>query len=138
MWISITVRLVTDAGRQFTLNNLRIGIVKTTSPLLILGKKTCAICGYKTIRQQDTDRNDKHESSNNSRVTQANQWAANQARITWQPKENKKQSSNSPLGKQNNSYNNSLEIKTTHPLNSFNSFNAPNHPHINIQTTQPT
>ena len=75
-WISITVRVMTDTGRMFTLNNLRIGIVKRTTPLLILGKKTCSLCGYKTIRQQDADRHDDDDNRDDERARHAKKWAA--------------------------------------------------------------
>ena len=58
-WMKATVRLTTDSGRTFTLHQLCIGFVRRTTPLLILGKNTCGICGYRTIRRQDSNRHDK-------------------------------------------------------------------------------
>ena len=52
------VEVTTNAGRRFTLTQTDIGFVRRSTPLLILGKRTCTLCGYKTVRQQDRDRKD--------------------------------------------------------------------------------
>ena len=66
-WIRITITVSTTSGRKFVLNQATIGFVKRSSPLLILGKSTCSICGYRTIRQQDRDRRDEHDREEESR-----------------------------------------------------------------------
>ena len=60
-WIRITVEVTTKAGRKFILTQANIGFVRRSTPLLILGKKTCTLCGYRTIKQQDSDRRDEDE-----------------------------------------------------------------------------
>ena len=60
-WIRITVEVTTKAGRKFILTQANIGFVRRSTPLLILGKKTCTLCGYRTIKQQDDDRRDEDE-----------------------------------------------------------------------------
>jgi len=55
-WIRATIKVTTTSGRKFVLTQTNIGFVRRSSPLLILGKKTCTLCGYRTIRQQDNDR----------------------------------------------------------------------------------
>ena len=57
-WIRVTLQVTTHRGRNITLTQTTIGFVKRTAPLLILGKRTCAVCGYKGIEQQDADRDD--------------------------------------------------------------------------------
>ena len=57
-WIRVTVVVRTHAGRELRLTQLVIGAVQRATPLLILGKRTCAICGYKSIEQQDRDMSD--------------------------------------------------------------------------------
>ena len=42
-WMCITVKVDTKVGRQLTLTRLTIGFVPRTSPLLILGKRTCCL-----------------------------------------------------------------------------------------------
>ena len=54
--------MTTKAGRKFILTQANIGFVRRSTPLLILGKKTCTLCGYRTIRQQDSDGHDEDES----------------------------------------------------------------------------
>ena len=53
--LRMTIHVTTDSGRRFALTQRLVGFVKRQSPLLILGKATCAICGYKTTRQQDQE-----------------------------------------------------------------------------------
>ena len=64
-WIRLTANVRTHAGRRIELTQLCVGFVPRSTPLFILGKETCAICGYRTIRQQDADRrhdrDDKHK-----------------------------------------------------------------------------
>ena len=60
-WIRIIVEVTTKAGRKFILTQANIGFVRRSTPLLILGKKTCTLCGYRTIKQQDSDRRDEDE-----------------------------------------------------------------------------
>ena len=54
-WLRMTIHVISDSGRKFTLTQRLIGFVRRQSPLLIRGKTTCVICGYKTIRQQDRE-----------------------------------------------------------------------------------
>ena len=97
-WIRITVRVMTDTGRHFTINRLHIGVVKRTTPLLILGKRTCALCGYKTIRQQDMDRHDDDYRDSKDRVRKAKKWAKTQTSSIWQEKEAEADKSKSGTG----------------------------------------
>ena len=55
-WMRITLRVRTDTGRYLTLTNTVVGFVRRATPLLILGKNTCGICGYRSIEEQDEDR----------------------------------------------------------------------------------
>ena len=94
-WMQITVRITTDSGRRFILSNLCIGVVKRTTPLLILGKRTCALCGYKTVRQQDKDRRDESD-KDNAQLKKAKRWAMDQTRTEWhEPTTLTKEKSNS-------------------------------------------
>ena len=54
-WVRITVDITTNSGRKLKLTQATIGFVSRSSPLLILGKRTCAIWGYKSFEQQDKD-----------------------------------------------------------------------------------
>ena len=60
-WFRITVEVTTKAGRKFILTQANIGFVRRSTPLLILGKKTCTLWGYRTIKQRDSDRRDEDE-----------------------------------------------------------------------------
>ena len=60
-WIRMSVQVTTNSGRNFILSQTNIGFVRRSTPLLILGKSTCTLCGYRTIRQQDDDRRDEDE-----------------------------------------------------------------------------
>ena len=44
-WVRVTVEVTTKAGRKFILTQVDIGFVRRSTPLLILGKNTCTLCG---------------------------------------------------------------------------------------------
>ena len=57
------MRLRTDTGRYLTLTNAVVGFVRRTTPLLILRKRTCGVCGYRSIEEQDEDSLEEENSS---------------------------------------------------------------------------
>ena len=65
-WVRVTVEVTTKAGRKFILTQADIGFVRRSTPLLILGKNTCMLCGYRTIKQQDSDRHDEDKARRKS------------------------------------------------------------------------
>ena len=54
-WMRLSYTLITDQGRRFTLSQRLLGFVPRSTPLLILGRSTCQLCGYRTIEQQDQE-----------------------------------------------------------------------------------
>ena len=50
-WIQTPIEITTKNGRNITLTQVSITFVRRTTNLLILGKRTCTLCGYRTITQ---------------------------------------------------------------------------------------
>ena len=60
-WVRMTIEVTNAVGRKITLTQVDIGFVRRSTQLLILGRKTCMICGYKTIYQQDEEEEDRRK-----------------------------------------------------------------------------
>ena len=63
-WYVVSITIITDDGRRLQLTQQRVGLVDRSTKLLILGKDTCRICGYKTIRDQDQERRGRRNGEN--------------------------------------------------------------------------
>ena len=65
VWVTKWARLVLDIhtalGRRLRLNHQLVGFVQRSTPLVLLGQNACGLCGYRTIEQQDCDRNHEYD-----------------------------------------------------------------------------
>lgn len=51
-WVSTTIRMVTYTNRTVVMYQQLVGFVARSTPLLLLGKTACRLCGFRTIREQ--------------------------------------------------------------------------------------